>query len=335
MLQSYGLHVSTIQAQEMGLLGAQQDGGEAGAEGTSAIMADTPSKAKEGAGRYQLPISEDDSGSDSGSGAETDDEQSSTSDYPPPPQQLGQPTVVATATNSRDTISSQENSCAAMNQRPQDQDTPKEESSVLIEVSGTEFLLPTAQLRKKPEDVDRARESESSNGGNEPDVSCSESEGGGYRLSQDLSSVPQTRLLQLPTSRLTAAAAKHDDDHSSESESESSSVDSAIEGELEDLSLQNKLHRPHRDRADGSRHTADSSSIASTTLTTTTNSYLYGENASDRVRHLVKRSVSKKKKQLQRQTRPRKETKAPTPAGRRSKKTNRNVLKHSVDVSIY
>ena len=334
MLQYYGLHVSTIQAQEMGLLGGQQDGDEGRAEGTSAIMADTPSKAKEGAGRYQLPISEDDSGSDSGSGAETDDEQSSTSDYPPPPQQLGQPTVVtvATATCSRDTISSQENSCAAMNQQPQG--TPKEESSVLIEASGTEFLLPTAQLRKK-QDMDRARESESSNGGNEPDVSCSGSEGGGYRLSQDLSSVPQTRLLQLPTTRLTAAAAKHDDDHSSESESESSSVDSAIEGELEDLSLQNKLHRPHRDRADGGCHTADSSSIASTTLTTTTNSYLYGENASDRVRHLVKRSVSKKKKQLQRQTRPRKETKAPTPAGRRSKKTNRNVLKHSVDVSIY
>jgi hypothetical protein len=80
---------------------------------------------------------------------------------------------------------------------------------------------------------------------------------------------------------------------------------------------------------------ADAPDSASTTLTSTTNSYLYGENASDRVRHLVKRSVSKKKKQLQRQTRPRKETNAPTPAGRRSKKMNRNVLKHSMDVSIY
>lgn len=320
----------------MGLLGGHQDGGEARAEGTSTIMADTSSGgAKEGAGRYQLPISEDESGSDSGSGAVTDDEESSTSDYPPPHQ----PTVVATATN-RDTISSQGHSCAATPvveksvANKQHQDTPKEESSVLLEASGTESLLPTVQLRKK-QDMDRARESESSNGGNEPDVSCSGSEGGGYRFSQDLSSVPQTRLLQLPTTRLTAAAAKHDDNHSSESESESSSVDSAIEGELEDLSLQNKLHRPHRDRADGGHHTADSSSIVSTTLTSTTNSYLYGENASDRVRHLVKRSVSKKKKQLQRQTRPRKETKAPTPAGRRSKKTNRNVLKHSVDVSIY
>jgi hypothetical protein len=110
----------------------------------------------------------------------------------------------------------------------------------------------------------------------------------------------------------------------------------SVEGELEDLSLQNKLHQPHRDRADGGhQQKVDTPDSASTTLTSTTNSYLYGENASDRVRHLVKRSVSKKKKQLQRQTRPRKETKAPTPAGRRSKKTNRNVLKHSMDVSIY
>ena len=308
----------------MGLLGGHQDGSEARAEGTSA-MADSKSVlsggGKEG-GRYQLP--EDDSGSDSGSGAETDDEASSTSDYPP---QLGQPGVVTTL--SRDT-SSQEHSCATPIEKTvasQHQDIPKESS--LLEASSTPSPLPTAQLPKQAMD----RDSESSNGGNEPDVSCSGSEGGGghYGLPQDQS---EPKQLQLP-SRLTK---KHGDEHSSESsesEGESSSAES-VEDELEDLSLQNKLHRPHRDRADGGQQKdTDSLSVASTTLTSTTNSYLYGENASDRVRHLVKRSISKKKKQLQRQTRPKKETKAPTPAGRRSKKINRNVVKHGMDVSIY
>lgn len=313
------LHFYNIQAQEMGLLGGHQDGGEARAEGASA-MADSksmPSGGDKEGRRYQLP--EDDSGSDSGSGAETDDEASSTSDYPP---QLGQPRVVTIS--SRDT-NSQEHSYATPIEKivaSQHQDIPKESS--LLEASSTS-PLPTVQLPKQAMD----RDSESSNGGNEPDVSCSGSEGGGhYGLPQDQS---EPKLLQLP-SRPTK---KHGDDHSSESESESSSVES-VEDELEDLSLQNKLHQPHRDTADGGQQKdTDSLSVASTTLTATTNSYLYGENASDRVRHLVKRSISKKKKQLQRQTRPKKETKAPTPAGRRSKKINRNVVKHSMDVSIY
>ena len=334
--------VRPIQAQELGLLGGHRDGGEARAVGTAA-MADRgksmPSGGAKVRERYQLPDEDDDSGSDSGSGAETDDEASSISDYPPP--QLGQPPtrMVPTAT-SRDTTS-QEHSCsAALVEKAetvatsQHQDVAEEESSLLEAALGTSSPLPTVQLPKLQAST-MDRDSESSNGGNEPDVSCSGSEGGGgCRLSRDLQS-EQAHLLQLPiTGRLTA---KHDNDHNSESESESSSVES-VEDDLEDLSLQNKLHRPHRDRADHGgqqKDTPDSSSVASTTLTSTTNSYLYGENASDRVRHLVKRSLSKKKKQLQRQTRPKKETKAPTPAGRRSKKTNRNVIKHSVDVSIY
>ena len=314
------LHFYNIQAQEMGLLGGRQDGGEARTEGTSAMVdsKSMPSGGDKEGRRYQLP--EDDSGSDSGSGAETDDEASSTSDYPP---QLGQPGLVTTS--SRGT-SLQEHGRATPIEKTvasQHQDIPQESS--LLEASGTTSPLPTAQLPKQAMD----RDSESSNGGNEPDISCSGSEGGGnHGIPQDLS---EPKLLQLP-SRLTK---EHGDDHSSVSESESSSTES-VEDELEDLSLQNKLHRPHRDRADGGHQKdTDLLSVASTTLTSTTNSYLYGENASDRVRHLVKRSISKKKKQLQRQTRPKKETKAPTPAGRRSKKINRNAVKHSMDVSIY
>ncbi len=304
----------------MGLLGSHQDGGEARAEGITA-MADrkgtqSGDKRRE---RYQLP--EGDSNSDSGSGAETDDEASSTSDYPP---QLGQPGMVAIST--RDTSSQGLYICATPAEKSmasKQQDVPKE--SLALEASGTSLPLPTSQLPKQAVDSD----SESSNGGNEPDVSCSGSEGGGnYSFPQDQS---EPQLLQLPSRPTT----RHDSDHNSESESETSSGES-VEDELEDLSLQNKLQQPHRDRAnDGRQNDTDSLSVASTTLTSTTNSYLYGQNASDRVRHLVKRSISKKKKQLQRQTRPKKETKAPTSAGRRSKKTNRNVLKHSMDVSIY
>ena len=286
-------------------------------------MADSksvPNRGDKERGRYQLP---DDSGSESESGAETDDEASSTSDYP---LQLGQPGMATTAA-SKDTTS-QEHRCAASVEKTvagQHQDVPHKEESPLHEVRGTSSPLPTAQL---PE-LDLCEDRDS--GGNEPDVSCSGSEleggGGGNIFSQDQS---EPQLLQLPVSRLLTA--KHDNDHSGESGSESSSVES-VEDELglEDLSLQNKLHRPHRDMTGDGGQQIDSLSVASTTLTSTTNSYLYGENASDRVRHLVKRSISKKKKQLQRQSRP-KETKGPTPAGRRSKKMNRSAVKH---VSIY
>ena len=309
----------------MGLLGGhQEDGREARTEGTSAIAGRKSTQSggdKEGE-RYQFP--EDNSDSDSGSGAETDDEASSTSDYPP---QVGQPGVVPMSVRKRDTSSQGLYSGPTPIKKTtasQCEAVPKESSP--LEASGTTSPLPTLLPPKQA--VDNG-DSESSNGGNEPDVSCSGSEGGGsYSLPQDQS---EPQMLQLP-GRLTT---RHGSDHNSESESETSSIES-VEDELEDLSLQNKLHQPHRDRAgDGQQKDTDSLSVASTTLTSTTNSYLYGENASDRVRHLVKRSMSKKKKQLQRQTRPKKETKAPTQAGRRSKKTNRNVLKNSMDVSIY
>ena len=315
----------------MGLLGGHQDGGEAqaaAAEGMSAT-ADRENVHiggdKEGERQYQLPG--EDSGSNSESGAETDDEASSTSDYPP---HLGQGMAVVSTI---DSTRSQGYSCGsgmekAVTVASQHQDVAKE-SSTLETTSAQASSLPTVQLpQQQPAVVDS--DNESSNGGNEPDISCSASEGGGggNDLPQD-----QSEMLQL---RLPSGATRHGSDHNSESESESesSSVES-VQDELEDLSLMNKLRQPHRDRVDDHQKDADSASVATTTASTTTNSYLYGENASDHVRHLVKRSISKKKKQQQRQSRPKKETKAPTPAGRRSKKTNRNVVKNSMDVTIY
>ena len=185
--------------------------------------------------------------------------------------------------------------------------------------------LPTMQLPKHALGSD----DDDSNGGNEPDVSCSVSEGEGNAVTL-LSSLPQENeddvLLQLPS------RTRHGGDGGADcdSESENSSTGS-IEDELEDLSLHNKLHQPHRDGSDQDGGQPDSLSVA--TITVTSNSYIHGENGSDRVRHLVKRSISKKRKQQQRQAKPKKETKAPLAAGRRSKKTNRNAIKHSMDTT--
>ena len=206
--------------------------------------------------------------------------------------------------------------------------------------SGTSSSLPTIQL--PPTHAPQGSSGDESNGGNEPDVSASvsESEGAGLHppSSDNLPCRMYDSFLKLP-SRMTHS---HGGDHrsnlkpsESESESESSPTE-LIEGELEDLSLQNKLHQPHRDRDRDQQKDGKSESLSTTTTSPSisTNSYLYGENANDRVRHLVKRSMSKKRKQQQRQVRPKRETKTPLAVGRRSKKLNRNSMKHSVDATL-
>ena len=88
------------------------------------------------------------------------------------------------------------------------------------------------------------------------------------------------------------------------------------------LSLENRKHCPHRDR------TESVSSVS--TATARPQSYLHKENQQV-VRNLVRKSIEKRKKQLQRSARGKKMVKPPTPAGRRSKKTNRTNLKQLLD----
>ena len=350
----------------MGLLGSHQEG-EAGGEQTGAVvvrgafLTKRDREDEEGA-QSQPPV--DDSGSESESGAETDDEASSASDYPPhlagpPPAE-----VAASLLKSRGTRpprysagGGEDSGHSEMVEKVSHLDLSKEGTSVGASAaaaaspcvstlpqgtSATPPSLPTIQL---PHVQARGSSGEESNGGNEPDISASvsESEGTGLLHPQSSDNFPYKApegLLHLPNRTAQSLGGKRGEgelkSNESESESESSSTE-FVEGDLEDLSQQNKLHRPHRDRRRDQSEDTKSGSLSTTTasLSISANSFLYGESASDRVRHLVKRSVSKKRKQQQRQGRPKRETKAPSAGGRRSKKSNRNVVKHSVDTTIF
>lgn len=351
----------------MRLLGSHEEG-EASDEQTCAEAAGgtvetTKRDRSREEGDQQLPP-EDNSGSESESGAETDDEASSASDYPP--HLTGQPAGVATSLlkghetrlleyddgGERDAPLPR---CSGRDDSRYEEKTEElshlESSSVEASAacpsitisfqgaSGTSPSFPTIQLPQT-----QGSSGDESNGGNEPDISASvsESEGAGLHP-QSSDNLPCgarvcDSLLKLPS----RTAHSHGGDHRSnlkpsESESESSPTE-LVEDELEDLSLKNKLHQPHRDEdrdqllKDGK---SESLSTATTSPPISTNTYLYGENASDRVRHLVKRSISKKRKQQQRQSRPKRETKTPLARGRRSKKSNRNSMKHGVDATLF
>ena len=324
-----------------------------------------------GEGDRQLPP-EDNSCSESESGVETDDEASSASDYPP--LLTGQPATMATLllndhevklsryNGSGDTDPTSPRYSGGDDSRyekiaeelihlgPSEEYSSVRASTASPSIttsfqgaSGTSPLLPAIQLPSTH--AAQGSSEDESNGGNEPDISASvsESEAAGLQpqSSDNLPCGMGYSLLQLP-SRM---AHSHCGDHRSnlkpsESESEGGSESSPTElvkGELEDLSLQNKLHRPHRDQDRDQLEETKSDSL-STTMTSpsiSTNSYLYGENASDRVRHLVKRSMSKKRKQQQRQCRPKRETKAPLAGGRRSKKLNKKSVKLSMDATLF
>lgn len=323
-------------------------------EGTELVAGGGVVKSKGKGERERGPSDPDDSGSDTdGSEVITDDEASSASDYP-----------VGMATNGAgksglsrfidgsggivEKIShldiSKGGTLPGVSVHPPSVSILSPEASAAAASSPS---IPTIQLppQEKPP---LASSGEESNGGNEPDISASVSEGEGnsFLQSTDITPSPcsEARLLPLPGRRAVPPAGDHGNDpaHLSDSdESENGSSENDVKEEekddLEELSCLNRLHRPHRDK--GGRDKQDnvqSDSLSITTTTTTvTNTYLYGENASDRVRHLVKRSISKKRKQQKRQSRPKKETKAPSGAGRRSKKVNRSVIKHSVDATIF
>ena len=327
----------------MGLLGGPQEKEEGGMGAVGDAGNDQKRGSENGGGRQ--PLAFYDSGSDSESGAETDDEASSTSDYP---LHLGSGLVgVAAPSKTRDTSSPRDNGeSTAMVEKASHLDISKEcpplgtsvtSPSVSNLPMGTSAVaspsIPTIQLPVQS----RGSSGEESDGGNEPDVSASVSESEGNAplvQSSDRLRRSQNEALLQPSRKTRDHG--NDPNHSESDESENSSSES-VEEEVEQLSRQNKLHRPHRDKvggADGDKDDVQSDSLSITT-TTMSNSYLYGENASDRVRHLVKRSVSKKKQERQRKSRPKKETKAPSAMGRRSKKLNRTVVKQTLDTSIF
>lgn len=278
--------------------------------------------------RRLLP--QESSESNSESGAETDDEASSTSDFPSHLGSTGMTGLSITGqTSSAGLEMSGGESGSLMVDRVSQLDIAKEvppqRTSAVPPCSRTPLItgaspsVPTLQLP-----VDSS--GEESNGGNEPDVSASVSESEGNITSGNLHQ--NDGLLPLP--RRSSQPSNHGN---GSDDSESSLSEESGQEELEDLSHQNHLHRPHRDKTRNDDVQSDSLSVA-TALSTTT-SYLHGENASDRVRHLVKRTISKKMKQRQRQGRPKKETKAPSAAGRRGKKTNRNAVKQSMDTTLF
>ena len=257
----------------MGLLGSHEEGEASHEQACAEAARGTVQTRTKEEGDQQLPP-EDNSGSESESGAETDDEASSASDYPP--HLTGQPAGVAASmfkgheirlsgyndSGERDATSPRYSGggsrCEEITEELSHLDPSKESSSVGVSAacpsvttsfegaSGTSPSLPTIQL--PPTHAPQGSSGDESNGGNEPDVSASGSE---------------------------------------------------------------------------------------TSPSISTNSYLYGQNASDRVRHLVKRSLSKKRKQQQREGRPKRETKTPLVRGRRSKKSNRNSMKHNVDATLF
>ena len=99
---------------------------------------------------------------------------------------------------------------------------------------------------------------------------------------------------------------------------EESDSDSDIS--LEDLSLLNKAHQPHRDQ----KKTDDLSS----------SSYLDpGSQAT--VRQLVKMSVVKKRKGIQKHSRAKREVKVPTNAGQRATKKNRDAIRQAVSSDVW
>ena len=276
--------------------------------------------------RRLLPRESSDSNSESG--AETDDEASSTSDFPSHLGSTGMTGLSITGQTSSAGLEMSGGECGSLmvdqvSQLDISKEVPPRGTSAVPPciITGASSSVPTLQLP-----VDSS--GEESNGGNEPDVSASVSESEGNITSGNLHQ--DDGLLPLP--RRSSQPSNHGNG-SDDSESESSLSEESGQEELEDLSQQNQLHRPHRDKTRNNDVQSDSPSVA-TTLSTTT-SYLHGENASDRVRHLVKRTISKKMKQRQRQGRPKKETKAPTAAGRRGKKTNRNAVKHSMDTTLF
>ena len=104
-------------------------------------------------------------------------------------------------------------------------------------------------------------------------------------------------------------------DEESEEDDKTEEDDQTEQDEQPVLRLENKQYRPHRD--------AESTC---STVTSTTRSYLHESNEHV-VRKLVRKSVDKRHKQLQRMARGKKGAKPPTPAGRRNKKGNRTHLK--------
>ena len=297
----------------------------------------------------QLP-QDDDSVSDSESGAESDDEASSTSDFPSlfgstgmtGPSKTGQTSLAGLEARG-------DQCCGVMVEQIGQLDiskgiSPQGASAVppcslnLSSVEGASAVCPPELTLQLPVHAGGSS-GEESNGGNEPDISASVSESEGNPPLENLPHHHDDALLQQLPKRTGPAAGDHGNGRGSENESGDSSSEEEEDGRgedgLEELSRQNKLHRPHRDKSGGGGQDDQSDSLSVTTTLSTTNSYLYGENAGDRVRHLVKRNISKKRKQQQRQGRPKKETKAPTAAGRRAKKTNRNVIKQSMDGSIF
>lgn len=85
--------------------------------------------------------------------------------------------------------------------------------------------------------------------------------------------------------------------------------------DLQNLSLQNKRYRPHRDKRERGE----------TTPQTLTAAASIGESDQGRIRLLVKRTVAKKRKQQQRHLRPNRVTNNST-AVRRSKKSSRRAV---------
>lgn len=127
------------------------------------------------------------------------------------------------------------------------------------------------------------------------------------------------------TGEVASGNSSHDEEEQPKSGSESSETSSSPQEELQKLSLQNRTFQPHRDH----RATPED---AQSTLSTASSSYLENKIA---VRQLVKRSVARKWKQQQRHSRPRKVTRAPTAAGRRSKKDSRTVVKQEIDAGVW
>ena len=122
--------------------------------------------------------------------------------------------------------------------------------------------------------------------------------------------------------------------------------------ELEDLRLQNKSRLPYRDL--GVQLEANQQGVivfivhvyicmhtrihihtridALDAQSKTTTSYLQNKEA---VKILVKRGLEQKRKGHMRQNRPKREGRAPLASGRRSKKSNRHDVKHTLDVGIF
>ena len=129
--------------------------------------------------------------------------------------------------------------------------------------------------------------------------------------------VSESELVAGERELVTAGGDELDYDEESEEDSENEEEEQRVEDllVLESLSLENKQHRPHRDEAE-----------STCSVTSTARSYLHKTNE-HLVRKLVRKSVDKHHKQLQRMARGKKGAKPPTPAGRRSKKGNRTELK--------